>query len=209
MSGEINSVKRRILQIGSTLLEKVPETRIGLCTYRDVGDAYVVRGLPLTNDLTEVIRALAGVSAAGGGDTPEAVHYGLQWAMSNNTFRPEARKVILLFGDAPPHPQNANLCLTLARQFHEDQKGIVSTISCRARGHIPEFVAIAKFGGGEAFLLNDHRRIMEELLVLMFGNAHREEVMKFFDLQDVPQMGPPGMRGDMLPRHPAFRRGRR
>ena len=193
MSGEINAVKQRILQIGSTLLAKVPETRIGLCTYRDLGDAYVVQGLPLTNDLTEVIRTLNGVRAGGGGDTPEAVHYGLQWSISNNAFRPGARKVILLFGDAPPHPQDINVCLALARQFHEDQGGIVSTISCRNMRGIPEFVAIARFGGGEAFLLNDHRRIMEELLVLMFGNKHREEVMKFFELQAMPDHIPAGV----------------
>jgi hypothetical protein len=34
---------------------------------------------------------------------------------------------------------------------------------------------------------------MEELLVLMFGNKHRAEVMKFFDLQGMPGDIPAGV----------------
>ena len=35
----------------------------------------------------------------------------------NNDFRPTARKIILLFGDAPPHRQFKEKCLTLAADF--------------------------------------------------------------------------------------------
>ena len=54
MQGEIDQVKNQIQRIGSTLLAMVPKARISICTYRDQGDEYVVRGLPLTSDLQEI-----------------------------------------------------------------------------------------------------------------------------------------------------------
>lgn len=72
MSGEISEVKRQIERVGELLLDLVPKTRISICTYRDDGDAYVVKGLPLTNDIKRVKAYLDDISAAGGGDRPEA-----------------------------------------------------------------------------------------------------------------------------------------
>ena len=48
MGGEIDQVKRQIERIGQTLMTLIPKTRISVCTYRDKGDEYVVKGLPLT-----------------------------------------------------------------------------------------------------------------------------------------------------------------
>ncbi len=194
MGPEINVVKQKILQIGGTLLTKVPETRIGICTYRDFGDAYTARGLPLTSDLQAVHRYLLEVFPAGGGlDIPEAVQEGLRWSLANNAFRRKARKMILLFGDAPPRPRDLPTCLWVAGQFRDRDGGIVSTITCRSRQRLPEFVAIAQAGGGEAFLIQNHARIMEELLVLIFGGEHRKDVIRFFGLE------PPAVRNGRKP----------
>ncbi len=205
MGGEIEAVKQRIRQIGGALLRKLPQTRIGICTYRDVHDEYLVKGLPLSNNLVAIDESLRVIHSGGGGDRPEAVLAGLRWALTNNQFRPKARKVLLLFGDAPPHAENVQGCLMLAGQFHDSHGGIVSTISCRTPLPLPEFVEIARVGGGEAFMLADHRRIMEELLVLAFGGKHRRDVIKFFGLRPAgPQM--PG-RAPGVGRPPGFHRG--
>ena len=76
MQGEINQVKNQIHRIGSVLFELIEKTRIGICTYRDFGDEYVVDGLPLTDNLAEIVLYLENVSASGGGDEPEAVEEG-------------------------------------------------------------------------------------------------------------------------------------
>ena len=47
MQGEIDQVKGRIQRIGNALRGMIEKTRIGICTYRDVGDQYVVKGLSL------------------------------------------------------------------------------------------------------------------------------------------------------------------
>lgn len=187
MGGEIETVKKRIVSIGGALLKKVPDARISIVSYKDHGDDYVVKGVSLTSDLDEIQNFLAKIKAGGGGDPPEAVEEGLKWAIFNNEFRPSARKVVLLFGDRPPHEEDLPLCLSLATQFRNEQNGVVSTITCRQRYPIPHFGEISRAGGGEAFTLKDSRRIMEELLVLLFGSRHRKDVVEFFELDSLDE----------------------
>lgn len=182
MGGEIDQVKRQIERIGQTLTTLVPKTRIGICTYRDIGDEYVAKGLPLTTSVQDVSDYLSRIRAGGGGDIPEAVDEGLYWSVSQNRFRPSARKVILVFGDAPPHPEKLRRCLNIAGEFHSQQGGIVSTVTCRASEPLPEFYEIARAGGGEAFLTRDQRQIMTQLMVLVFGSQHRAKVLEAFEL---------------------------
>jgi DNA-directed RNA polymerase subunit RPC12/RpoP len=184
MSGEINQVKEQISRIGTVLTKLIPKARISICTYRDEGDEFVVKGLPLTSDISEVQYYLNAIEAGGGGDHPEAVHAGLQWAVNNNQFRPQARKVILLFGDAPPHREKLQFCLAVASDFQGNQNGVVSTVTCRSPSPLPEFYEIAQSGGGEAFLTSDQRQIMTQLMVLVFGSRHREKVIEAFRLLD-------------------------
>ena len=181
MGGEIEVVKNQIERIGSVLFQLVPATRIGICTYRDANDEYEVKGLPLTDNLATITLFLERIKALGGGDVPESVHAGLRWATSKNRFRRRARKVILLFGDAPPH-FNRNLeCQKIASDFRK-QGGVVSTVTCRKRNRLEELVAIAKIGGGESYLTRNEREIMTQLMVLVFGSQHRSKVLESFKL---------------------------
>jgi hypothetical protein len=182
MSGEIDQVKRQIEQIGQTLLVLVPKSRISICTFRDHGDEFVVKGLPLTNNIQEIGAYLGRIEAGGGGDHPEAVDEGLYWSSGQNRFQPSARKVILLFGDAPPHEEKLKRCQDLAADFRQQHKGIVSTVTCRSDEPLPEFYQIAVAGGGEAFLTTDQRQIMTQLMVLVFGSQHRQKVIEAFKL---------------------------
>ena len=182
MSGEINQVKQQIERIGQTLLTLVPKARLSVCTFRDHGDEFVVKGLPLTSSIQDVSSYLARIEAGGGGDHPEAVEEGLYWSASENRFRPTARKVILLFGDAPPHEEKLKRCLAIAGDFRQQHKGIVSTVTCRNDRPLPEFYQIAVAGGGESFLTSDQRQIMTQLMVLVFGSQHRQKVIEAFKL---------------------------
>lgn len=182
MRGEIEEVKSQIKRIGNTLVTLVPKARISLCTYRDEGDDYVVKGLPLTSDIQEIDSYLADIFANGGGDSPEAVQEGLRWAVENNKFRRRARKVILLFGDAPPHLQDLKTCLEIASDFSSQQEGFVSTVTCHLSTPLKEFVDIAQAGGGEAFLTRDERQIVTQLMVLVFGSKYRDKVIDAFKL---------------------------
>ena len=182
MSGEINQVKSKIERIGGALFQLVPKTRISICTYRDQGDDYVVKGLKLTDNLSKVAEYLDGIRAGGGNDIPEAVDAGLDWAIHQNQFRRNARKIILVFGDAPPHANKKNRTLVLASEFRRKQRGVVSTVTCHSKKRLTEFVEIAQMGGGEAFLTQDEKEIMTQLMILVFGSKHRNKVIQAFDL---------------------------
>jgi Mg-chelatase subunit ChlD len=182
MGGEIDQVKRQIERIGQILTKLVPKARISICTYRDRRDEYVAKGLPLTSSIQDVSEYLATIEAGGGGDHEEAVEEGLSWAMTQNRFRPAARKVILVFGDAPPHRDKLRRCVDLATEFRQQHKGIVSTVTCRNDRPLPEFYEIAAAGGGEAFLTENQREIMSQLIVLVFGSQHRQKVLEAFEL---------------------------
>ena len=184
MQGEIDQVKSKIQRIGNALLGMIQKTRISICTYRDKGDEYVVKGLPLTNKIGDVVTYLSKINARGGGDKPEAVDAGLQWAIKENQFRRSARKIILLFGDAPPHVDKNIACQKWASDFRNKQRGIVSTVTCRRMEPLQEFDAIAKIGGGESFLTTNERQIMKQLMVLVFGSEHRSKVIEAFNLMD-------------------------
>lgn len=184
MKGELDQVKSKIQRIGTALTQMIRKTRIGVCTYRDHGDDYVVKGIPLTNNIGKIVTYLNTIDAKGGGDLPEAVDEGLRWAIQNNTFNRNARKVILVFGDAPPHANKSITCQKWASEFRNKQRGIVSTVTCRSAERLDEFVAIAKIGGGEAFLTSNEREIMKQLMILVFGSQHRSKVLEAFNLMD-------------------------
>jgi hypothetical protein len=182
MGADIAAVKERIERIGANLLKKIPSARLGICTYKDKGDIFVAEGLPLTHKIDDIRRFLDEHGASGGGDLPEAVEAGLGWAVQKNEFRKKARKVILVFGDAPPHPQDVGLCCALADEFFRYQKGIVTTITVHRELPLPELQLIAKSGHGSAYAMADSRRLMEELIVQAFGEKHRAKAVKFFEL---------------------------
>ena len=183
MGGEIEQVKRQIERIGGLLFRLIPKTRISICTYRDKGDKFVVKGLPLSDNLGEVVVYLETIDAHGGGDEPEAVEEGLNWSINQNKFRRQARKIVLLFGDAPPHASTQVGCLKLASDFRRTG-GIVSTVTCRSAKRLDEFVEIAQLGGGESFLTSNERDIIAQLVVLVFGSEHREKVLELFQMMN-------------------------
>jgi DNA-directed RNA polymerase subunit RPC12/RpoP len=180
MQKEIDQVKR----IGNTLFTLIPRTRISVCTYRDRGDEFIVKGQELTDKLSKVIAFLSGVDAAGGGDVPESVDAGLNWVITRNSWRSSARKVILVFGDAPPHSDKSQACQQMASDFRHKERGVVSTITCHKKKPLEDFVKIAQLGGGESFLSQDERQLVTQLMILVFGSKHRRKVIEAFDLME-------------------------
>ena len=85
--------------------------RLGLLFYRDYGDNFRHRGLPVkffdfTTDLSVFQKNLNGFTIRGneGGDIPEAVYEALYSALEFYDWDKDAAKKIILIGDAEPHP---------------------------------------------------------------------------------------------------------
>jgi hypothetical protein len=107
MSGLIGAAKEKIWSIAGSLAQADPSPTIemGLLFYRDKGDEFVTRMVPLSKDLDLVYADLMQIIAAGGGDSPESVNQALhesvtkfKWDTSENTYR-----TVFLVGDCPPH----------------------------------------------------------------------------------------------------------
>jgi hypothetical protein len=133
--------------------------RIGLTFYRDHGDAFVTRTLPLTNKLNELQQALALMDARGGGagDPPEAVYEGLLDALKKNPWDwgERSRRAVVLIGDAPPKPPTQAACEDVARQCAE--KGVALYVVKATPHALEEFAAIAAAAKRDAVAIDDVR----------------------------------------------------
>jgi hypothetical protein len=193
MSGCIDEVKARIREITTVLGRLVPNVRIGLAVYRDRADGqYAVSGIRLGSSVRQLDDFLNTVGPLGGGDGPESVDLGISYAIEKNEWREGARRVIIVFGDAPPHPgEEEKRCNSLARKWAE-RDGTVSTIDTSGSLHLPfspygasvssaaqpmpQFKKIAEYGKGDSVLLANREQIVEHILVLAFGSEWRRDV---------------------------------
>lgn len=195
----LEEVKTRVHALSSWIRGLVPVTRFGVVTYRDHDDPeFVTRVEPLTLSVERVRRFLDGMEARGGGDTEEAVAAGLRAALEEAGWKPEAHRVIVVIGDAPPHPEELGETVALARSFRESG-GTVTTVdvsfdanpaiaaaqlgkpvealqTLSRRGPLPSFQRIAAAGGGDASTLEGDRRVVRQLAVLIFGERWEESV---------------------------------
>lgn len=137
MSGEIREAKERVQQVAEALRSSRPgaRVRLGVVAFRDRGDDYVTRFLPLTSDVDAVDAFLSALRAGGGGDGPEDLLSGLAVALGEldwNAAR-EADRELFLIGDAPPHldytdGRDTSSILDEARE----RRIVLNTIGCRS-----------------------------------------------------------------------------
>lgn len=167
MSGLIEGAKQRIWGIINEVMQKPskPRVRVGLVAYRDIGDAYVTKVLPITEDLDKAYTTLMDYQAGGGGDGPENVRKALAEGVKNAGWsQPKQRhaQIVFLVGDAPPHDyeQEPDVLVTTAEAVRknmivntiqcgsqDDTKQIWQTIAVRGEG---KYFAIAQDGGVQA-----------------------------------------------------------
>ncbi len=158
MGGLIEGAKQRIWGIVNEVMQTSshPAVRIGLVAYRDRGDEYVTKVLPLTKDLDKVYSTLMDYQAGGGGDTPEDVRRALAdgvrragWSQSS----PRLAQIVFLVGDAPPHEDYREEPDTATTTAEAVQRGmIVNTIQCGDMPGTKEvWEAIAQRGRGQYF----------------------------------------------------------
>ncbi len=163
MSGLIGTAKEKIWDIVSELTQSsdVESLKLGMVFYRDRGDGFVTKQIPLTTDLDEVYSDLLEIEAAGGGDTPESVNQALneavtdmKWSNKSKTYR-----TIFVVGDCPPHMDYQDDVKYTESCKKAAKKGIIiNTIklgtSCRSA--IPHFKKMASCTNGEFMQLDQH-----------------------------------------------------
>jgi len=102
MVEEMNAIKASLLTPVKKQVERFKTWRIGYVFYRDYMEEYLNRVIDFQTDFGALQRDLNRISAAGGGDVPEAVYEALYAGLT--TFRWEAdKRLMILVGDAPAH----------------------------------------------------------------------------------------------------------
>lgn len=203
----IDEVRARLQDFVATLQRLVPPTRVGIVVYRDKGDEYVVKWTDLSFNTQKLMDFLSTIRAGGGGDWEEAVNDALDTAVHELKWRKQSKKVIILVGDAPPHPWDLEDVRRIAREFRQ-QGGYLSAIDVTQPSHeildrflwrslhgsqpyqpapMPEhykevarlFGEIARLGGGEMTQLGDNKALMRAILELTFGSRWKTEMAKY------------------------------
>ncbi len=162
MGGLIEGAKQKTWQIINDVMQKSskPRVKVGLVAYRDQGDQYVTKVLPLTDDLDKVYMNLMEYEAAGGGDRPEAVGSALADAVAKAGWskdRKDVAQIIFLVGDAPPQTiQNEPNVLEITKNATR-QNMIVNTIQCGKESETEKiWQEIAQRGQGKYFAIDQN-----------------------------------------------------
>lgn len=159
MGGLIDGAKQRIWGIINEVMQKPskPRVRVGLVAYRDNGDDYVTKLLPITEDLDKAYTTLMDYQAGGGGDTPENVRKALAEGVRNAGWARAGRgmaQIVFLVGDAPPqsYAQEPDVLITTAEAVRKNM--IVNTIQCGSIDGTREiWQTIALRGEGKYFAI--------------------------------------------------------
>ena len=116
MKNDIETLKTDLLPALLKEFENVKGTRFGLLFYRDYGDNFNYKGLPVkffafTDNLTTFNKNLNSIRILGkeGGDIPEAVYEAIYSSTEFYSWRSGATRRIILIGDAEPHPKPRGL----------------------------------------------------------------------------------------------------
>ncbi len=105
MGEEINRLKKtiEIINLNLASLPSTPKIRFGMVLYKDTGDAYVTKVVPITSNLEEFTAQLNKVGASGGGDTPEDLEAALYDAVEKLEWNRDGIRLGFVITDAPPH----------------------------------------------------------------------------------------------------------
>jgi len=104
MQPHIDEVRQRLIPLMREIVTEFPEWRIGILRFRDYFEEYLTRVVPFTSSFTVFQRNLNAIVARGGGDIPEAVYEALYDSVNRFPWAAE-RRLVILIGDAPPHPR--------------------------------------------------------------------------------------------------------
>jgi hypothetical protein len=202
MDWVITEVRERIVDIVDTVRSLIPIARFGVVAYRDFDDPEFLTIIqPLTFSLAKLTRFLSDLRALGGDSWHEAISAGVGRAVDDAGWRVGASKVIILIGDAPPHPENINKIFDMANSMLQ-QDGQVSTLDVSHDSNpalleaslgrtvvralyrdkpMLQFQAIADAGGGVAATMDGDVQITRQLLNLIMGGKFSSEMSLLLD----------------------------
>ncbi|RKX78959.1 MAG: hypothetical protein DRP87_04890 [Spirochaetes bacterium] len=104
MEDDIPFLRKTLVPLLKEQISRFERFRAGMILYKDYMEEYLTRVIPFQENLDYIQRVLDGVQARGGRDIPEAVFEALYAGIHSFDWTANSR-IIVLIGDAPPHPR--------------------------------------------------------------------------------------------------------
>ena len=203
MGWVLAEVKDRIEDIAKFVRTLVPIARFGFVAYRDFDDPqFTTRVQPLTYSTGKLNRFIGALKADGGGDWYEAVDAGIKAAIDQSGWRPGARRIIIVIGDAPMREGQARKVARLVENF-KHSGGVLSAldVSDQANPHLLEaqlgravsrdlyrnapmadWLVLGEAGGGDTATLDGDTKLTRRLVKLIMGDQFANEMQALLDV---------------------------
>lgn len=209
MGGPIAACTSAMDDLIALLGDLAPKFRAGVVVYRDFED--MKNGAKIEVELSpfgkDAKEKLSRVAAGGGGDVPERVEKGFELAVSREMrWRPMANKLVVIIGDAPPHPETERDLLALVTKARKDPASVLAGGPVTGQNKVKPFLTsciaahpntarpfkeIAEAGGGVFAQLNfdgrggargqkgASREVAAHILRLSFGAQWQKQADAF------------------------------
>jgi hypothetical protein len=118
MGGVLSTVKSKAINIMNGIRGAIPDTEFGVGSFGDYPGRYISYGYnsyyggssdypfnmdqDITADTTAITTAINSLYARGGSDGPESYTRAV-WESMHYSWRDGAKRIVVIFGDAPPH----------------------------------------------------------------------------------------------------------
>ena len=111
MADEIRKLQKTLTKVVGEVERQGVDVCVNVTAYRDVNDAYILKGLDFTSNLGAVQSFVNELSANGGGDEPEALNQALDHVVNKLAWRKQSNVVrsVMMITDAPPKMDTAPL----------------------------------------------------------------------------------------------------
>ncbi|MCL2193599.1 MAG: VWA domain-containing protein [Treponema sp.] len=106
MRAFFNEIRLHLIPTVQAMVADFDSVRVGMVFYKDYDrqSDFLYMVIPFTTDFGALQRSINTVRVGGGGDIPEAVHEALYAGATQLAWEGETR-IMILIGDAPPHPR--------------------------------------------------------------------------------------------------------
>jgi Mg-chelatase subunit ChlD len=104
MRPHIDSVRAQLIRTLRGIITESASFKIGMVLFRDYNEEYLTRIIPFTEDFDLFQKNLDTVKPGKGGDIPEAIYEALHAGATRFSWAAQS-KIMILIGDAPPHPR--------------------------------------------------------------------------------------------------------
>jgi Mg-chelatase subunit ChlD len=182
MGGSIANAQSQATALAQKWLSLFSNGRVGLADFKDLdqGDPYAARvDLALTNDVNAFQNAVNGLSASGGGDTPEAQLNGIMTTLDGMSWANGATKAVVVITDAPgkdPEPGTNNTRASVAQHARSLDPVAIYGVNVSSSQSVADWMApLATGTAGDVVTLAPGQALADALTAL-FNSVHANPV---------------------------------